>query len=414
MPKPASPSRGQIVNSLPRKRPVGTLRGVRRKELCPAHFRPGPPAPRAASLLHCCASTCGGCRPVSVRDVPERPEGCATQSPGRRGGWGAMGGFEGSGVAGTRAWKPAVRSEQRATAGRGAQPRAPPWAAPRTKLLTWWRRLLSQLVPLGSFLGLGCLLGRPRLGRARLPLPVPGPRGQRRRKGLGLGLPARVVGLPAPGLLHVVVRGREGCALGAHPGQDHRQQREGQCQRGGPPAGHARSAPRPGQGHGRRERRAGGGRGRLRGAGAPGRQRGARGAGGGRPAARVTGPRGWAGLGWAGPGRGRAGARRGAGRAQGAGPALPSALPLRADPAEAGPGRQVLGPPSSRRPSPTLAPSRCPDAGRVSCPAGRLLPQSLKGVSTREEARAGSQVGEARPAPRKDLPNALKPIRGGT
>lgn len=159
----------------------------------------------------------------SRRDqLPRQLGSCTALSPPGRECWSPLGSGKPRGISGTRTAVSREAGGQRwagsgalssQTHGKGSQlspqtqrpplgetrPRAPPRAAPRRKLLTWGRGLRSQLL-LGRFLGLARLLGRPVLGRARLPLLLPVPRGQRRREGLrlGLGVRARVVGFPAP------------------------------------------------------------------------------------------------------------------------------------------------------------------------------------------------------------------------
>lgn len=102
-------------------------------------------------------------------------------------------------------------------------------------------------------------------------------------------------------------------------------------------------------------------------------------------------------------GLGRAGLGRAGGGRRGPAPpfrlpSLPALTPPKPAP-EAGVRDPFI---LSKVPKPRQVP--LPRRRPVSCPARRLLPQSLKGISIQEETRAGSQVGEARPTRRKELP----------
>lgn len=96
--------------------------------------------------------------------------------------------------------------------------------------VTWWRRLCDYLLPLGSLLRLGGLLGRPGLLLELLLLLLllhPETLMQWRREELGLPLRLLIVAPASPEFLAIVVWLLEGCALRSDPSQGHRHKCQG-------------------------------------------------------------------------------------------------------------------------------------------------------------------------------------------
>lgn len=183
VPKPAGPSLGHTVNSLPRKRPVVRPEGASGgKSLCPAHFRPGPPTPRAASLPHSSTSTSGGCRPGSVREAPSSPRDARLSRGG--GGRDARGGCAGSGSADTHGpgsqLSPPASGQQLGEARSHRRPLGPPRAQ---SYLPGGGVSGANLSLLGAFLSLVAFLGglgsggRSSRSRSRVPAGSGGEKG---------------------------------------------------------------------------------------------------------------------------------------------------------------------------------------------------------------------------------------------